>query len=363
MRWLLGVLAMRVRLKSVMSCEGESAEEVRFILRMRRLMTENLGRCGREGDFLELVDPPLLDSTIAPGEPDGGDSVGILKQGVVQGSPQSSLRGEFLSSSASSIMVMRVAMFLTASSTGTSSEAKATLEGSWSGKDQRVLVTTSTTIPPVQRDRRSDPPSDPFGTKVGPTSEEMEELGGALESCEEPFIRVIQTSSSIGGSEEGYLGNKGNTQQDQQQESPLLPSNSFEAPSMSRTHILISLCNPVVMLFKKSQVLDHHDQSCFLELFLSFCKITAFCKGYEIIRNTKVSLVLADPEEKRINDGGSGMRLQVVVIWVCLLFQIRGCTRKRNDEPFTMTDGGCPREIMDVALMVMAQTEKKMRIY
>ncbi|BAT81198.1 hypothetical protein VIGAN_03087300 [Vigna angularis var. angularis] len=77
-----------------------------------------------------------------------------------------------------------------------------------SRSNRSVLVTTSTTIPPVQRDRRSDPPSDPFGTKVGPTSEEMEELGGALESCEEPFIRVIQTSSSIGGSEEGYLGNK-----------------------------------------------------------------------------------------------------------------------------------------------------------
>ncbi|XP_014521379.1 UDP-glucosyl transferase 73B2-like [Vigna radiata var. radiata] len=48
-----------------------------------------------------------------------------------------------------------------------------------------------------------------FGTEVGPTSEEMEELGGALESSEEAFIRVIQGSSSIGGSEEGYFGNRG----------------------------------------------------------------------------------------------------------------------------------------------------------
>jgi len=45
-----------------------------------------------------------------------------------------------------------------------------------------------------------------FGTEVGPTSEENEELGKALESCEEPFIRVIQEGSS---SEEGYFGNRG----------------------------------------------------------------------------------------------------------------------------------------------------------
>lgn len=31
------------------------------------------------------MDPPLLDHAVAPGEPGGADSVGILKQGVVQG--------------------------------------------------------------------------------------------------------------------------------------------------------------------------------------------------------------------------------------------------------------------------------------
>ncbi|XP_068468922.1 UDP-glycosyltransferase 73C3-like [Phaseolus vulgaris] len=48
-----------------------------------------------------------------------------------------------------------------------------------------------------------------FGTEVGPTSEENEELGEALELFEEPFIRVIQAGSSIGGGEEGYFGNRG----------------------------------------------------------------------------------------------------------------------------------------------------------
>ena len=35
---------MRVRLKSVVRCEGESAEVVRFIFAMRRFVTENSGR-------------------------------------------------------------------------------------------------------------------------------------------------------------------------------------------------------------------------------------------------------------------------------------------------------------------------------
>ncbi|BAT74412.1 hypothetical protein VIGAN_01207600 [Vigna angularis var. angularis] len=42
----------------------------------------------KEGDFLELMDQPLLDSTIVPGEPGGVYNVGILKQGVVQGVEQ-----------------------------------------------------------------------------------------------------------------------------------------------------------------------------------------------------------------------------------------------------------------------------------
>ncbi|CAJ1930984.1 unnamed protein product [Sphenostylis stenocarpa] len=48
-----------------------------------------------------------------------------------------------------------------------------------------------------------------FGTEVGPSSEENEELREALVSCEQPFIWVIQAGSGIEGGEERYFGNRG----------------------------------------------------------------------------------------------------------------------------------------------------------
>nr|AMQ26132.1 UDP-glycosyltransferase 50 [Pueraria montana var. lobata] len=48
-----------------------------------------------------------------------------------------------------------------------------------------------------------------FGTEVGPTWEEHQELAQALESREVPFIWVIQPGSGGPGPEEGYFGNRG----------------------------------------------------------------------------------------------------------------------------------------------------------
>ena len=39
----------------------------------------------RERNFLKLVDPPLLDDSVPPGESGGAGAIGILKQGVIEG--------------------------------------------------------------------------------------------------------------------------------------------------------------------------------------------------------------------------------------------------------------------------------------
>ncbi|KAG2402022.1 uncharacterized protein HKW66_Vig0258940 [Vigna angularis] len=68
----------------------------------------------------------------------------------------------------------------------------------------------------------------------------------------------------------------------------------------------------------------------------------------------KVSLVLADLEEKEIHDGGFGTRLLVVVICVwfcCFRFMV---ARERERGSFRIgRRGGDPREMVVVALVVV----------
>ncbi|WVZ20004.1 hypothetical protein V8G54_007326 [Vigna mungo] len=67
-----------VEVEAVGDVEGEVEGEVEV-----EVEAEVEADVEAEGRVLELVDPLLLDSAVAPGEPGGADNVMILKQGIV----------------------------------------------------------------------------------------------------------------------------------------------------------------------------------------------------------------------------------------------------------------------------------------